>query len=97
MNTNQKTQSTQQPAHPNSTELSDLELDKVNGGIIAILIGKSSTSMQSVAPSFAAQGPQNSGPSLSDALNSTPTLPDATGPKPKNSTFDTLTGNPLVR
>jgi len=45
----------------------------------------------------AAQGPQNSGPSLSDALNSTPTLPDATGPKPKTSTFDTLTGNPLVR
>jgi len=45
----------------------------------------------------AANGPQSAGPSLSDALNSTPTLPDATGPRPKTRTFDTLTGNPLVR
>ena len=62
MSTKQKTPSAtkqQPPAHSNSTELSDVELDRVNGGIIAILIGKSSTSMQSVAPSFAAQGPQN--------------------------------------
>jgi hypothetical protein len=48
---------------------------------------------------MAAQGPQNAGPSLSDALNSTPTLPEtpATGGKPKTSTFDTLQGNVLVR
>jgi hypothetical protein len=46
---------------------------------------------------IAAQGPQNAGPSLSDALNSTPSLPDSTNTKPKTGTFDTLTGNALVR
>jgi len=48
---------------------------------------------------LAAQGPQNAGPSLSDALNSTPTLPETPtgGAKPKTSTFDTLQGNVLVR
>ena len=46
----------------------------------------------------AANGPQNSGPSLSDALNSTPTLPEtpASG-TPKSGIFDTLEGSPLVR
>jgi hypothetical protein len=48
----------QQPtAQPNTTELTEAELDKVNGGIIAILIGKSSTSTQSVAPGFVPPGP----------------------------------------
>ena len=46
----------------------------------------------------AANGPQNTGPSLSDALNSTPTLPDTpAGGTPKSGIFDTLTGNTLVR
>jgi hypothetical protein len=47
----------------------------------------------------AAAGPQNAGPSLSDALNSTPTLPDAptSSGKCKTGTFDTLTGCALVR
>jgi hypothetical protein len=46
----------------------------------------------------AAQGPRSVGPSLSDALNSAPTLPEpSTSSKSKNGTYDTLTGNPLVR
>jgi hypothetical protein len=45
----------------------------------------------------AAQGPRPSGPSLSDALGTTPTVPDASGPKRGAGTYDTLTGNPLAR
>jgi hypothetical protein len=47
----------------------------------------------------AAEHPRPTGPSLSDALNSAPTLPDAdnTKAKPGGGTFDTLQGNPLVR
>jgi hypothetical protein len=46
----------------------------------------------------AAQGPRNVGPSLSDALNSTPTLPEASSSGPNHGTYDTLTGgNALVR
>jgi len=45
-----------------------------------------------------AEHPRPTGPSLSDALNSTPTLPDADNTKAKpGGTFDTLQGNPLVR
>jgi hypothetical protein len=47
---------------------------------------------------MAAQGAQPPAPSLSDALGSTPTLPDAsTTTKSRGSTFDTLTGSPLAR
>jgi hypothetical protein len=42
----------------------------------------------------AAQGPRTAGPSLSDALGTTPMMPDASATK-KGSTFDTLTGSPL--
>jgi hypothetical protein len=43
-------------------------------------------------------GARPAGPSLSDALNSTPTVPDATTPtKPGQGAFDTLTGNALTR
>jgi hypothetical protein len=43
---------------------------------------------------IAAQGPRQAGPSLSDALGTTPLMPDASATK-KGSTFDTLTGSPL--
>jgi hypothetical protein len=45
----------------------------------------------------AAQGPRQAGPTLSDALGTTPVVPDATGPKRGPGTFDTLQGSPLVR
>jgi hypothetical protein len=45
----------------------------------------------------AAQGPRPAGPSLSDALGTTPTLPSATAPKTGGGAFDTLTGNALAR
>jgi hypothetical protein len=46
----------------------------------------------------AAQGPRPSGPSLSEALGTTPTVPDAsTATKKGQGTFDTLTGSPLAR
>ena len=45
----------------------------------------------------AAQGPRPTGPSLSDALGTTPTLPSATAPKTGAGAFDTLTGNALAR
>ena len=46
----------------------------------------------------AAQGPRPAGPSLSDALGTTPTVPDAsTATKKGQGTFDTLTGSPLAR
>jgi hypothetical protein len=44
----------------------------------------------------AAQGPRPSGPTLSEALGSTPTVPD-TNAKKGYGTFDTLTGSPLAR
>jgi hypothetical protein len=43
---------------------------------------------------MAAQGPRPTGPSLSDALGTTPLVPDA---KKGQSTFDTLTGSPLAQ
>jgi hypothetical protein len=55
MSTKRKTGSSAE--QPKAAELTQAELDKVNGGIIAILIGKSSTSTQSVAPSFLPPGP----------------------------------------
>jgi hypothetical protein len=45
----------------------------------------------------AAQGPRPAGPSLSDALGTTPAVPDASTATKKQSTFDTLTGSPLDR
>jgi hypothetical protein len=46
----------------------------------------------------AAEHPRPTGPSLSDALNSAPIVPDADNTKKKaGGTFDTLQGNPLVR
>jgi hypothetical protein len=46
----------------------------------------------------AAQGPRPAGPSLSDALGTTPLVPDsATATKKGQGTFDTLTGSPLAR
>jgi hypothetical protein len=44
----------------------------------------------------AARGPQPSGPSLSDALGTTPTVPDASASRGQG-TFDTLMGSPLAR
>jgi hypothetical protein len=44
----------------------------------------------------AARGPAAAGPSLSDALGSTPALPD-TSQKKGAGTFETLTGNPFRR
>jgi hypothetical protein len=45
----------------------------------------------------AAMGPRQAGPSLSDALGSTPTVPDATNTKTGKGTYDTLTGNALAK
>jgi hypothetical protein len=45
----------------------------------------------------AAQGARPSGPSLSDALGTPPTLPDASAANRGPGTFDTLSGNPLQR
>jgi hypothetical protein len=42
----------------------------------------------------AAMGPRPSGPSLSDVLGTTPTVPDSTR---RGGAFDTLTGNALAR
>jgi hypothetical protein len=46
---------------------------------------------------IAAQGPRPAGPSLSDALGTTPTVPDAAAPRRGAGTFDTLSGSPLAR
>jgi hypothetical protein len=45
----------------------------------------------------AAQGPRPAGPSLSDALGTTPLVPDSSTATKKPGTFDTLTGSPLAR
>ena len=46
----------------------------------------------------AAQGPRQAGPTLSDALGSTPMVPDAAAAsKSGQGTFDTLSGSPLGR
>jgi hypothetical protein len=45
----------------------------------------------------AAEHPQPTGPSLSDALNSAPVLPDADNTKTGRGTYDTLQGNALTR
>src|SRR5262245_20752895 len=46
----------------------------------------------------AAQGPRPAGPSLSDALGTTPSLPDTpTGSTKRGGAFDTLNGNVLQR
>jgi hypothetical protein len=45
----------------------------------------------------AAQGPRQAAPTLSDALGTTPVVPDTTTTKRGAGTFDTLEGSPLVR
>jgi hypothetical protein len=45
----------------------------------------------------AARGPQPTGPTLSEALGTTPTVPDASSAKRGMGTFDTLSGSPLAR
>jgi hypothetical protein len=45
----------------------------------------------------AAQGPRPAAPSLSDALGTTPVVPDASTAKKGQGTFDTLSGSPLAR
>jgi hypothetical protein len=45
----------------------------------------------------AARGPMQAGPSFSDALGSTPLVPDSNDRKKGAGTFDTLTGNALQR
>jgi len=56
----------------------------------AVLIGKQICDV--------AEHPRPTGPSLSDALNSAPIVPDADNTKPGHGgTFDTLQGNPLAR
>jgi hypothetical protein len=45
----------------------------------------------------AAAGPRPAGPSLSDALGTTPLVPDSSTATKKPGTFDTLTGSPLAR
>ena len=45
----------------------------------------------------AAEHPRPAGPSLSDALNSAPVLPDADNTKTGRGTYDTLQGNALTR
>jgi hypothetical protein len=45
----------------------------------------------------AAMGPRPTGPSLSDALGMSPSMPDANAKKRGSNTFDTLTGNALSR
>ena len=45
----------------------------------------------------AAQGPRQAGPTLSDALGTTPTVPDASATKRGQGTFDTLIGSPLAQ
>jgi hypothetical protein len=45
----------------------------------------------------AAQGARPAGPSLSDALGTTPLMPNTTAPKTGGGAFDTLTGNALAR
>ena len=45
----------------------------------------------------AAEHPRPTGPSLSDALNSAPVLPDADNTKTGRGTYDTLQGNALAR
>jgi len=57
--------------------------------------GKATQTAKNVCDA-AAQGPRPTGPSLSDALGSTPTVPDASSARGQG-TFDTLKGSPLVR
>jgi hypothetical protein len=45
----------------------------------------------------AAQGPRPAGPSLSDALGTTPMVPDTSGSRRGGGTFDTLSGSALAR
>jgi hypothetical protein len=46
---------------------------------------------------MAAQPPRPTGPTLSEALGATPTVPDSSSSKRGMGTFDTLSGSPLAR
>jgi hypothetical protein len=46
---------------------------------------------------LAAQGPRPAGPTLSDALGTTPMVPDSSAQRRGGGTFDTLSGSPLAR
>ena len=50
-----------------------------------------------VCDAAAQGGVRSAGPTLSDALNSAPRVPDANDSKSGRGTFDTLTGNALTR
>ena len=56
--------------------------------------GARRSASRSARPPRAVRRP--TGPSLSDALGTTPTVPDAAATKSGAGTFDTLTGNPLA-
>ena len=58
--------------------------------------GKASEVGKSICDA-AAQGPRPTGPTLSDALGTTPVVPDASAAKRGKGTFDTLIGSPLAQ
>jgi hypothetical protein len=58
--------------------------------------GKASEVGKSVCDA-AAQGPRPTGPTLSDALGTTPVVPDSSATKRGKGTFDTLIGSPLAQ
>jgi hypothetical protein len=59
--------------------------------------GKASEVGKKVCDVAAQGGARPAGPTLSDALGTTPMVPDASSAKKSQSTFDTLTGSPLAR
>jgi hypothetical protein len=63
---------------------------------IKLAHGKASEVGKSVCEA-AAQGPRPAGPTLSDALGTTPVVPDASAAKRGQGTFDTLMGSPLAQ
>jgi hypothetical protein len=82
--------------------LKALEQNSATCGVPAELIkqaklghGKASETAKHVCDA-AAQGPKPAGPSLSDALGATPTVPDSSSARGQG-TFDTLVGSPLLR
>jgi hypothetical protein len=62
---------------------------------VKVAHGRASQAAKNVCDA-AAQGPRPTGPSLSDALGTTPTVPDASSARGQG-TFDTLVGSPLAR
>jgi hypothetical protein len=62
---------------------------------VKVAHGRATQTAKNVCDS-AAQPPRPAGPTLSDALGTTPTVPDASSARGQG-TFDTLMGSPLVR